>query len=88
MAHGEGPPEDWTPELNFGLRAGIPASDVTDDEMRLNLYARLTQARSGREIEDFAAEIEDRFGPIPELTSNLLALARLARSCRSLAARQ
>jgi transcription-repair coupling factor (superfamily II helicase) len=42
------------------------------------------QARSGREIEDFAAEIEDRFGPIPELTSNLLALARLARSCRSL----
>ncbi|MFL5266557.1 MAG: DEAD/DEAH box helicase [Stellaceae bacterium] len=84
VAHGEGPPEDWTPELNFGLRAGIPASYVAEDEIRLNLYARLMQARSGREIEDFAAEIEDRFGPIPELTSNLLALARLARSCRSL----
>jgi transcription-repair coupling factor (superfamily II helicase) len=84
VVRGEDPPEDWTPELNFGLRAGIPASYVAEDEIRLNLYARLAQARAAREIEDFAAEIEDRFGPIPDEVSNLLALARLAHSCRLL----
>jgi transcription-repair coupling factor (superfamily II helicase) len=84
VARSEGPPEDWTPELNFGLHASIPASYVAEVEIRLNLYARLAQARTVREIEDFAAEIEDRFGPMPGEVSNLLDLARLARSCRLL----
>jgi transcription-repair coupling factor (superfamily II helicase) len=84
VARGENPPEDWTPELNFDLRAGIPASYVGEDEIRLNLHSRLAQARAGREIQDFAAEIEDRFGPMPDEVENLLALAGLARFCRSL----
>jgi transcription-repair coupling factor (superfamily II helicase) len=78
-------PEDWNPELKFNVRAGIPAAYVADEEIRLNLYARLARLRDPNAIEEFAAEIEDRFGAMPEEVVHLLALARLAQACRSLA---
>jgi transcription-repair coupling factor (superfamily II helicase) len=84
VAGGERPPEDWTPELNLGLRACIPAAYVPEEEIRLNLHARLARARSVREIEGLDAEIEDRFGTPPEGVSSLFALARLAQACRLL----
>jgi transcription-repair coupling factor (superfamily II helicase) len=84
VAGGEQPPKDWTPELNFGVHAGLPAIYVPEEEIRINLYARLARARSARVIENFAAEIEDRFGAMPDEVASLLALARLARVCRLL----
>jgi transcription-repair coupling factor (superfamily II helicase) len=86
VARGEPPPdENWTPELNFGVHAAIPPAYVPDEEIRLDLYARLARVHRADEIESFAVEIEDRFGPLPEEVSHLLALARLAEACRSLA---
>jgi transcription-repair coupling factor (superfamily II helicase) len=84
VTRGERPPEDWTPELNLGVRARIPAAYVPEEEIRLNLYARLARARSVREIEGLGAEIEDRFGTPPDEVFYLLALARLAQACRLL----
>jgi transcription-repair coupling factor (superfamily II helicase) len=84
VARGNPLPEDWTPELNFGVHAAIPPAYAADEEIRLNLYARLARLRDLNQIEEFAAEIEDRFGAMPEDVVHLLALARLARVCRSL----
>jgi transcription-repair coupling factor (superfamily II helicase) len=77
-------PEEWNPELNFDVRAGFPAAYAADEEIRLNLYARLARLRDLNAVKEFAAEIEDRFGAMPEEVLHLLALARLAQACRSL----
>ena len=78
-------PPDWDPELNFGVPARLPAAYVADDETRLNLYARLVRLRSIEAIDEFAEEIEDRFGAPPDEVSCLIELARLAERCRALA---
>jgi transcription-repair coupling factor (superfamily II helicase) len=87
-ARGEHLPDEWAPELNFDVQAGIPAGYVPEEEIRLNLYARLARARAARDVENLAAEIEDRFGAMPEEVSYLLALARLGRACACSALRK
>ena len=58
--------------MSFGVHAGIPATCAADEEIRLNLYARLARRRDPNVIEEFAAEIEDRFGAMPEEVLHLL----------------
>ena len=43
----------------------IPESYVADLDVRLGLYRRIAGARRPREIDAFAAELIDRFGPLP-----------------------
>ena len=50
---------------------------MSDPEIRLNLYARLARLRDLAAIDDFAEEIEDRFGPPPDAVRNLLDPARI-----------
>jgi hypothetical protein len=45
-------PADWNPELKFNVRAGIPAAYAADEEIRLNLYARLARLRDPNAIEE------------------------------------
>jgi transcription-repair coupling factor (superfamily II helicase) len=81
---GETLDDDWRPELNIGLAGMIPEEYVNEPEMRINLYARLARFDSSETIEDLEAEIEDRFGSIPEPVQNLLRLAGLRQLCRNL----
>ncbi|WP_262269539.1 TRCF domain-containing protein [Microvirga yunnanensis] len=79
---GETLDDDWTPELNIGLTGTIPDAYVNDPEMRINLYARLARLESSETIDEIEAEIEDRFGPIPDPVQNLLRLANVRQLCR------
>jgi transcription-repair coupling factor (superfamily II helicase) len=76
--------DDWTPELNIGLAGTIPEEYMNEPEMRINLYARLARFDSYETIDELEAEIEDRFGSIPEPVQNLLRLANLRQLCRRL----
>jgi transcription-repair coupling factor (superfamily II helicase) len=76
--------DDWTPELNIGLAGTIPEDYVNEPEMRINLYARLARFDLYDAIDELEAEIEDRFGSIPEPVQNLLRLANLRQLCRRL----
>ena len=64
------------------LPAAIPPDYVANDNLRLTLYRRLFALSSEARLEDFRAELRDRFGPLPEAVANLLELSR----CRILAA--
>jgi transcription-repair coupling factor (superfamily II helicase) len=75
IARGEAPPPDWNPELNIGVQGRIPPDYIPEPEVRVNLYARI--ARGPEANGDLLAEIEDRFGPVPEEVANLIALTRL-----------
>jgi transcription-repair coupling factor (superfamily II helicase) len=73
--------DDWTPELNIGLTGRVPEEYVSEPEVRINLYARLARFDSSETVDDLEAEIEDRFGPMPEPMHNLVKLAALKHLC-------
>jgi transcription-repair coupling factor (superfamily II helicase) len=83
-ARGEVIEEDWSPDLRLGVTGMFPGDYVPDEEVRLNLYARLGELTIQEEIADFEDEIVDRFGPAPPGVTRLFELARLKCRCRAL----
>jgi transcription-repair coupling factor (superfamily II helicase) len=78
-------PDDWMPELHLGLAGRIPEEWVPEEDVRSNLYIRIARLASSAEVEALAAELEDRFGSLPEEAATLLSVAairRLARGAR------
>jgi transcription-repair coupling factor (superfamily II helicase) len=73
---------DWTPQINLGLPVLIPESYVTDLPVRLGLYRRIGALASDGENDAMAAELVDRFGPLPSEVENLLAVVAVKRLCR------
>ncbi len=55
---------------------------MADLNVRLGLYRRLSILVDKAEIEAFAAELIDRFGPLPEEVENLLQIVAIKRACR------
>ncbi len=74
---------DWTPNIVLGLPVLIPESYVPDLPVRLGLYRRIGALTSDAESEAMAAELVDRFGPLPDEVENLLQVVSLKRLCRS-----
>ncbi len=59
------------------LCAGIPREYADDDHIRISLYRKLGKADSEAAVDDFAAELRDRFGALPQPVVNLLNVVRL-----------
>ena len=64
--------EDFSPQISVDAPILIPEHYVPDLDLRMGLYRRLGDLEDKTAIEEFAAELIDRFGPLPEETSNLL----------------
>jgi transcription-repair coupling factor (superfamily II helicase) len=68
--------DDWqeevNPEINVNASAYLPAEYVSDTDVRLNLYRRLSSLREESELKAMVEEMHDRFGPAPGEVSNLL----------------
>ena len=73
---------EWTPNISLGLPVLIPETYVRDLPARLGLYRRIGALESDPESEAMAAELVDRFGPLPEEVDNLLQVVALKRLCR------
>ncbi len=71
----------FTPQISIGTAVLIPEIYVADLSVRLGLYRRLSGLVDGVEIESFAAELIDRFGPMPEEVENLLQIVTIKRRC-------
>jgi transcription-repair coupling factor (superfamily II helicase) len=79
----EGEPEErWSPQITLGTAVLIPDAYVADLGVRLGLYRRLAELDGESEIDTFAAELVDRFGPLPAEVENLLEVVRIKRLCR------
>jgi transcription-repair coupling factor (superfamily II helicase) len=74
--------EEWTPQITIGTPVLIPESYVADLNVRLGLYRRIAALVDRREIDGFAAELIDRFGPLPREVDNLLEIIAIKRLCR------
>jgi transcription-repair coupling factor (superfamily II helicase) len=73
---------EWSPQITIGTAVMIPESYVADLQLRLGLYRRLADLQSQPDIEAFAAELIDRFGPLPDEVRHLLELVTIKALCR------
>jgi transcription-repair coupling factor (superfamily II helicase) len=72
----------WSPQITVGTPVLIPDDYVADLPVRLALYRRLAEIEEDRDIEAFAAELADRFGPLPREVDYLLQVVAIKALCR------
>ncbi len=75
--------EKWSPQINIGAPVMIPDEYVPDLTVRLGLYRRLAELDDMNEIDQMAAEIVDRFGPMPDEVKTLLEIVAIKSLCRA-----
>ena len=72
----------WSPQINLGVSVLIPETYVSDLDVRLGLYRRLSNLNKKVEFEGFAAELIDRFGKLPSEVNTLLLVVRIKSVCK------
>ena len=72
----------WSPQITIGMPILIPEDYVADLSVRLALYRRLADMEEERDIDSFAAEMVDRFGPLPKDVEHLLQIVQIKALCR------
>lgn len=70
------------PQINIGVSVLIPEQYMPDLSLRLGLYKRIGHVQNDAEIEAVAAEMIDRFGPLPEEVQHLFEVMRIKALCR------
>ncbi len=64
-------------QVEFDHSAYLENSYVSDNVERLNLYRKLSEAKSLEQVNDWEEEVKDRFGPMPESALFLTLATRL-----------
>ncbi|WGH79355.1 transcription-repair coupling factor [Jannaschia ovalis] len=75
--------DDWSPQIALGVPVLIPEDYVPDLDTRLGLYRRLSSLERKVELEGFAAELIDRFGPLPREVNILIRVVRIKALCKA-----
>jgi transcription-repair coupling factor (superfamily II helicase) len=57
---------EFDPEIAVDVPAFLPDDYIPDTGQRLDFYRRLAQARDQGEVRETLAELEDRYGPLPD----------------------
>jgi transcription-repair coupling factor (superfamily II helicase) len=82
-ARGLKAPEDpSSPTISVDAAVMIPEDYVPDLALRMALYRRAADLKDKAETEALAAEMIDRFGPLPEPASNLLKIVEARNAAR------
>jgi transcription-repair coupling factor (superfamily II helicase) len=71
----------WSPQITIGMPVLIPEDYVSDLAVRLSLYRRLADFETEEDIENFGAELRDRFGPLPDEVRYLFKIAAIKTYC-------
>jgi transcription-repair coupling factor (superfamily II helicase) len=74
------PRGSFSPQITIDAPILIPEDYVPDLSVRMALYRRLNDLEEAGDIEGFAAEMVDRFGPVPEPAENLLRLIEIKQN--------
>ena len=74
--------QSWSPQVNVGVAILIPESYVQDLNLRLATYRRISDIENDTESDALAAELIDRFGPMPTEVESLLTVMKIKRLCR------
>ena len=75
--------EEYAPQINVEAPILIPEHYVPDLDLRMGLYRRLGELEDRAGVDEFAAEMIDRFGELPDETKNLLTIVETKINCRA-----
>jgi transcription-repair coupling factor (superfamily II helicase) len=70
-------PRDFSPQITVDAPILIPEEYVPDLDLRMGLYRRLNEVDERAGLDAFAAEMIDRFGPLPDATDNLVKIMEI-----------
>ena len=79
---------EWTPKLNLGMSVLIPEEYIPETNVRLDLYQKLSELSSKIELEGFASQLIDRFGPLPKEINPLLSVIQIKSICKKIGINQ
>ncbi|MES2903608.1 MAG: TRCF domain-containing protein, partial [Pseudomonadota bacterium] len=74
---------EYAPQINVEAPILIPELYVPDLDLRMGLYRRLGDLQDRAGVDEFAAEMIDRFGALPSETTNLLTIVETKINCRA-----
>jgi transcription-repair coupling factor (superfamily II helicase) len=78
-SHGAAEQDGELPEpvrLDVNVDAYVPPDYVPYEQAKIEIHRRIASALELADVESLREELEDRFGPVPQPLSNLLALQR------------
>jgi transcription-repair coupling factor (superfamily II helicase) len=75
-------PQEVFLELDYS--GFIPDSYIKEPSVKFDVYKKIASIQTDSQLQALTAEMEDRFGPMPEVVSNLLYIAELKIICRKL----
>jgi transcription-repair coupling factor (superfamily II helicase) len=75
-------PDKWSPQIAVGTPVMIPEEYVPNLSVRLGLYRRLANLEDPSAVDAAAAELVDRFGPLPDEVRTLLEVVAIKALCR------
>ena len=78
---GESSEERPATQLNLGIALRIDESYVPEENQRLRLYKKIAGATGESAVDEVRAEMQDRYGPLPDATVYLLEAALLRLEC-------
>jgi transcription-repair coupling factor (superfamily II helicase) len=81
---GESSEERPATQLSLGIALRIDESYVPEENQRLRLYKKIAGANSQTAINEVRAEMEDRYGALPDATVYLLEAGRIRLECEHL----
>jgi transcription-repair coupling factor (superfamily II helicase) len=81
---GESSEERPATQLNLGIALRIDESYVPEENQRLRLYKKIAGAASEAAVAEVRAEMEDRYGALPDATVYLLEAALIRLECESI----
>ncbi len=85
---GEDREERPVTQLNLGISLRIDESYIPEENQRLRIYKRIAGATDELTLTDVRAELEDRYGELPESVLHLLEAAQLRLECERLGVSQ
>jgi transcription-repair coupling factor (superfamily II helicase) len=85
---GEEKVEHLTTQLSLGIALRIDESYIAEENQRLRMYKRIAGATTEGALADVQAELEDRYGPLPESVRHLLDAAQLRIECERIGVSQ
>ena len=85
---GESAEEHPAAQLNLGIALRIDESYVPEENQRLRLYKKIAGAASEKAVSEIRAEMEDRYGTLPDATVYLLEAAMIRLECERIGVAQ
>jgi len=77
-----------TTQLSLGIALRIDESYIPEENQRLRMYKHIAGVQSEAAIADVRAELEDRYGPLPESVRHLLDASLLRIECERIGVSQ